>query len=300
MPVIGFLNSASPAAWTHLVAAFQEGLNTTGYVEHRNVGIEYRWAEGRYDRLPALAADLVRRNVNVIAATGGVPSIVAAKAATTTIPVVFTTGGDPVKLGFVDSLNRPGGNATGVNIFATVMDAKRVGLLLQLVPAAALIGVLLNPTNPSAETQSKELQEAGRALGRQTRILQATGEGELDTAFATAVQLRVGALLVCADPFFNSRREHIVALAARHAIPAMYEQREFATAGGLASYGTNLADGYRQAGIYTGRILKGEKAADLPVVQATKFEFVINLKTAKALGLDVPLGLSAGADEVIE
>jgi putative ABC transport system substrate-binding protein len=224
-----------------------------------------------------------------------------AKAATTTIPIVFTSGGDPVKLGLVDSLNRPGGNATGVNNFTVLVNAKRVGLLLQLVPAATLIGVLVNPTNPNnTEMQLKELQEAGHSVGKQTRILQASTEGELDTAFATAVQLRVGALLVSADPFFNSRREHIVGLAARHAIPAMYEQREFATAGGLASYGTDFADSYRQAGVYTGRILKGEKPADLPVVQATKFEFVINLKTAKALGLDVPLGLSAGADEVIE
>jgi ABC-type uncharacterized transport system substrate-binding protein len=301
MPVIGFLNSASPAAWSYLVAAFQQGLNATGYIEHQNVGIEYRWAEGRYDRLPALAADLVRCKVTVIAATGGLPSIIAAKAATTTIPIVFTSGGDPVKLGLVDSLNRPGGNATGVNNFTVLVNAKRVGLLLQLVPAATLIGVLVNPTNPNnTEMQLKELQEAGHSVGKQTRILQASTEGELDTAFATAVQLRVGALLVSADPFFNSRREHIVGLAARHAIPAMYEQREFATAGGLASYGTDFADSYRQAGVYTGRILKGEKPADLPVVQATKFEFVINLKTAKALGLDVPLGLSAGADEVIE
>lgn len=300
MPVIGFLNTTSPATWAHLVVAFQEGLNATGYVEHRNVGIEYRWAEGQYDRLPALAADLVRRQVTVIAATGGAPAIFAAKAATTTIPIVFTVGSDPVQLGFVTSLNRPGGNATGVNVFTSVMEAKRLGLLRELVPAAALIGVLLNPTNPNAETQSRDLQKAGRAFGQQIRILQATNEREIDTAFATAAQLRVGALLVGADPFFNGRREYIVGVAARHAIPAMYETREFAVAGGLMSYGTNLAEGYRQVGVYTGRILKGEKPADLPVMQVTKFEFVINLKTAKTLGLEVPHGLATRADEVIE
>jgi putative ABC transport system substrate-binding protein len=300
MPVVGFLNSASPSGWKPYVEAFRQGLNETGYVEGRTVAIEYRWAEGQYERLPSLAADLVRRKVAVIVATGGTPPALAAKAATKTIPIVLTIGADPVKLGLVASLNRPGGNVTGVNLFVSQMEGKRLGLLRELVPSAALTAVLLNPNNPNAVTQLKDVQEAARALGQQIHILHAGSEAELEAAFATARQVGSGALLVAADPFFNSRRTYIIALAARHAIPAIYEQREHVLAGGLMSYGTNASDGYRQVGIYTGRILKGEKPADLPVTQSTKFEFVINLTTAKALGILVPPMLSARADEVIE
>jgi putative ABC transport system substrate-binding protein len=300
VPVVGFLNSASPAAWANYVAGFRAGLKETGFVEGQNVVIEFRWAEGHYDRLPGMAADLVRRKVAVLVSTGGSPTIHAAKAATTTIPIVFTIGSDPVRLGLVASLNRPGGNITGVNLFVSQMESKRLGLLRALVPKAELIAVLMNPNNPPAATQLRDVQEAARAIGQQIHILHASTASELDAAFATAVQLRAGAMLVAADPFLNSQRDQIVALAARHAIPAIYEQREHALAGGLMSYGTSLSDGYRQAGIYAGRILKGEKPADLPVVQSTKFEFVVNLKAAKALGLDVPPALSAQADEIIE
>jgi len=300
MPVIGFLSSASPSAWKPYLEAFRQGLNEAGYVEGRTVAVEYRWAEGQYERLPSLAADLVRRKVAVIVAAGGTPASLAAKAATKTIPIVFTTGFDPVKLGLVASLNRPGGNITGVNQFLSQMEGKRLGLLRDLVPSAALIAVLLNPNNPPAATQLKDVQGAARALGQQIHILHASSEAELEAAFATARQVGCGGLLVGADPFFNSRRTYIIALAARHAIPAIYEQREHAIAGGLMSYGTNLSDGYRQGGGDTGRSLKGEKPADLPVAQSTKFEFIINLTTAKALGIVVPPMLSARADEVIE
>ena len=300
MPMIGFLNGASPVPFAFFVAALRQGLGEAGYVEGRNVAVEYRWGEGQNDRLPALAADLVGRQVAVIAATGGNAAALAAKTATTKIPIVFSGGGDPVRLGLVASLSRPGGNATGVNMFTSALEPKRLGLLRELVPSAALIAVLINPNSPNFETQLKDLQEAARAAGQQIHILHASSEGELDTAFVTLTQLQAEAALIGSDPFFNSRRDHIVALAARYAIPAIYEWREFAAAGGLMSYGTDLAEAYRQVGIYTGRILKGDKPADLPVMQSLKFDFVINLKTAKALGLDVPPGLSARADEIIE
>jgi putative tryptophan/tyrosine transport system substrate-binding protein len=300
MPVIGFLNSASPQPFENYVAGFRAGLKETGYVDGQNVVIEFRWAEGHYDQLPGMAADLVRRKVAVLVSTGGTPSVMAAKAATTTVPIVFTIGGDPVRFGIVTSLSRPGGNMTGVNMLAIQMETKRLGLLRALVPKAELIAILLNPNNPLATDQMREIQEAARALGQQIHILPASSESEINAAFATVVQLHAAAMLVGADPFFNSQHDKIIALAARHAIPAIYEQRDHALAGGLMSYGTSFRDGYRQAGIYVGRILKGEKPGDLPVVQSTKFEFVINLKTAKALRIEVPPNLSAEADEIIE
>ncbi len=300
MPVIGFLNSTSPAPWAHLVAAFRRGLGETGYVEDRNVAIEYRWAEGQLDRLPALAADLVRRQVAVIVATGGTASGLAVKAATSTIPIVFTSSGDPVREGLVASLNRPGGNATGLVVLLTAMEGKRLGLLREMVPTTMPIAVLLNPGVPTFETQLNDVREAARAVGQQIHILHASSEREIDVAFAKTVEVRAGALLVAADPVLFSQRERLVALAVRYAIPAIYELREYVGIGGLMSYGINLAEIYRLVGNYTGRILNGDKPADLPVQQATKFEFVINLKTAKALGLEVPPGLSARADEVIE
>jgi ABC-type uncharacterized transport system substrate-binding protein len=300
LPVVGFLNSASPLPWENYVAGFRAGLKEAGFVDGQNVTIEFRWAEGHYDRLPGMAADLVRRKVAVLVATGGAPSVVAAKAATSTIPIVFTSGSDPVRSGFVTSLNRPGGNTTGVNFFVFVLEGKRLGLLRALIPGVQLIAVLLNPNRPDHANQVREVQEAARAIGQQIHILLASSESAINAAFATATQLHAGALLVGTDAFFNSQRDKIVALAARHSIPTVYEQRDFALAGGLMSYGTNLANGYRQAGAYVGRILKGEKPGDLPVVQSTKFEFVINLKTAKALGLTVPEGLLNAADEVIE
>jgi putative ABC transport system substrate-binding protein len=300
MPVVGFLGSASAEPWTRFVAAFRAGLKDRGYVDGQNVAIEFRWAEGRYEHLPALAADLVRREAAVLVSTGGLPTIRAAMAATTTIPIVFTTGGDPVRLGLVASLSRPGGNVTGVNLFTAEMDAKRLGLLRDMVPALTSIAALINPNNPPAESQSKNIREAARSFGLQVHFLHASTERELEAAFSSLAQLQVGAMQVASDPFFNSRRDYVVALAARHRIPAIYEQREFAATGGLMSYGANFLDAYRQAGVYTGRILKGEKPASLPVMQSTEFEFVINLNTARALSLDVPPGVSAQADEVVE
>ena len=300
MPVIGFLSSGSPNAFAHLVAAFRQGLGETGYIEHRNVGIEYRWAEGQFDRLPALAADLVRFQVAVIAATGGPVPGRAAKAATATIPIVFISGTDPVQEGLVASLNRPGGNATGVNVLLTAMEGKRLGLLRELVPNAALIAVLLNPGLPSFDGQLNDVQAAARSVGQRLHIMRAGNDGEIDAAFAMASQVQAGALLVGSDPFMFSRRERIVGLAARHAIPAIYELSEYAAAGGLMSYGISLAAVYRKVGNYTGQILKGAKPADLPVEQPTKFGLVINLQTAKTLGLTVPPQLLASADEVIE
>jgi putative ABC transport system substrate-binding protein len=300
IPVIGFLNSASPGPFAHLVAAFHKGLKEVGYVEGQNVGIVYRYADGQYDRLPELAADLVRRQVAVIVAGGGAVSARAARAATATIPIVFSMGDDPVKLGFVNNLNLPGGNLTGVSLLTTGLEAKRLEVLHEAVPGASVIGLLVDSNFPDVETQLKDLPAAARVLGLQTAVLNASSERDIDTAFATLVQQRIGALLVASSPFFLGRREQLVALATRHAIPAIFEWPEFVKLGGLMSYGTNLAEGYRQVGIYAGKILKGAKPADLPVQQLVKVELVINLKTAKTLGLTFPISLLGRADEVIE
>jgi putative ABC transport system substrate-binding protein len=297
MPVIGFLNNQSQDTFVDRVGGFRRGLAETGYVEGQNVAIEYRWAAGQNDRVPALVADLVRLQVEVIVAN--YPPVLAAKAATATIPIVFTSGADPVKVGLVASFNRPGGNVTGVHLIGA-LETKRLELLHQLVPGAASIGVLVNPKFPDVDRQLRELQEAAGVINRQIHVVRASTESEIDVAFATIAQQGVGALLVASDPFFSSRREQLVALASRYRLPTIYNQREFAENGGLVSYGTDFADGYRQAGIYVGKILKGAKPVDLPVVQPTKFELVINLKTAKALGLEVPPMLLATADEVIE
>jgi putative ABC transport system substrate-binding protein len=299
MPVIGFLNSGSPGPYRHLVAGFQQGLKETGYVEGQNVMIEYRWAEGQHNRLPGMAADLVRRQVNVIAAMT-TPAALAAEAAATTIPVVFDTAGDPVRLGLVNSLNRPDRNITGITQLGSELVAKRLGLLRDLIPTATVIGMLVNPTDPRSKTQIKDAQEAARTLGLQIYVLNASTEGEINAAFAKLAELRADALIVGTGELFNSRPEQVVRLAARQTLPAIYQAREFVAAGGLMSYGANRTDAYRQAGIYVGRVLKGEKPADLPVVQSTKFEFVMNLKTAKALGLTVPPSLISIVDEVIE
>jgi putative ABC transport system substrate-binding protein len=300
MPVIGLLQSPSARENADRVGAFRQGLRDGGYVEGQNVAIEYRWADNQYDRLPGLAADLVRRQVAVIVAGGGGLAPQAAKAATATIPIVFSGGFDPVESGLVASLNRPGGNVTGVTFFANVLEAKRLGLLHELVPRAPRIGVLLNPGNASAQRQSKDLKEAARGLGVDLQLANASSERELEPAFAGLVQQGAGALLVAGDAVFTNRKDSLIALAARYAIPAIYSGRDFVEAGGLVSYGTSITDAYRQVGVYAGRILKGAKPADLPVLQPTKFELVINLKTAKALGQNVPPALLALADEVIE
>lgn len=300
MPVIGFLHSSSPGPTAPLLAAFHRGLDETGYVEGQNLAIEYRWAEGHYDRLPALAADLVARKVDVIVAGGGIPSARAAKTATSTIPVVFTYGGDPVADGLVGSLARPGGNLTGVGLLTVELNLKRLDLLSGLVPQAKVLVLLVNPNNPNTERSIGEVGAAANARGMQLPVLKAATESEIDAAFATLVQLQVNALVVGADPFFFSRREQLVTLASRHAVPAIYAWREFVASGGLISYGPTQTAFYRPVGIYAGRILKGEKPADLPVQQPTTFELVINLKTAKELNLTIPQSMFARADEVIE
>jgi len=301
MPVIGFLHSASPGLYAPFLPGFHQGLKEVGYTEGRNVAIEYRWAEDRYDRLPALAADLVDRHVTVIAAPGSLPATLAAKAATTTIPIVFLVGGDPVAIGLVASLARPGGNLTGVTNLTAQVGSKRLELLHALVPTAITVALLVNPSSPElAEPQLQELQVAARSLGLQLHVLNASTEREIDMAFATVVQLRPGGLVIVPDPFLTSRIERLAALALRHAIPTIFQYPEFTAAGGLMSYGSNLRDLLRWSGLYTGRILKGEKPADLPVQQATKVELIINLKTAKALGLEVPTSILVRADEVIE
>jgi len=299
LPVVGFANSGSAQAQALMVAAYLKGLEEAGFVEGKNVLIEFRWADGQYDRLPEFMADLIKRKVAVIMG-GGPPAALAAKAATSTIPVVFTTGDNPVQTGLVTNLGRPGGNVTGVNVLYTDLESKKLGLLRDVVPQADMVAALVNQTRPVAASQTAELQAAAQKFGQRIQVINAATQQDLEPAFASMARLKVGALLQAADPFFNTVRDQIVSLAARHAIPAIYEQRAFVAAGGLMSYGTNLADAYRQAGVYTGRILKGEKPGDMPVVQATKFELVLNLKTAKALSLNIPSGLLTIADEIME
>ena len=300
LPVIGFLGSSSPEPIAHFVAAFRRGLGESGYVEGRNVVIEYRWADNHYDRLSGMAAELVRQQVAVIVASGGPVPAVTAKAATSTIPIVFTATSDPVQLGLVSSFNRPGGNVTGSAMFTVELEPKRIEMLRELVPKARLIGALVNPDRTDSEIQSRAVSDAARVLGLSALVLRVNREDDLEQAFGTLVQKQAGGLVVGADPFFQNRRVQVVALAARYAVPAIYMTRDFVTVGGLASYGPSITEGYRQAGIYTGRILKGDKPADLPVVQPTKIDLVINLKTAKFLGLEVPTTLLVRADEVIE
>jgi putative ABC transport system substrate-binding protein len=298
MPVIGFLNSGTAAAYAPFAAAFRQGLSEAGYVEGRNVAIEYRWAEGQYDRLPEMAADLIRRQVAVIAASG--PAALPAKAATTTIPIVFTSGFDPIEAGLVAGLARPGGNVTGVSILNVEVAPKRLELLRELLPAASIMGLLLNPANPNAEAIARSLQAAAVTLGLKLHVLHASAEPDLDRAVASLRQAQATALVIGSDPFFNTRSQQLAALTVRHAIPAIYQYREFTAAGGLMSYGGSLTDSYRLAGVYVGRILAGAKPADLPVQQSTKVELIINRKSARTLGLTVPLSLLGRADEVIE
>ena len=300
IPLIGFLNSASPDNYAFNAAAFREGLREAGYVDGQNVKIEYRWAKGDYDQLPALATDLVSRNVAVIAATGDIASARAAQAATHKIPIVFTVGADPTRFGLVDSLSHPGGNATGITLFSSTLSAKRMELLREIAPNAALIALFMNPDNANVDADIMAAQEAARTLGRQTIVVSARNPGEFDTAFKTTVQKRAGAMLLASDPMFLGQRSKHIALAGQYAIPVMYWTREFAVAGGLMSYGSSITWMYHEAGIYVGRILKRAKPADLPVLQPTKFELVINLKTAKALGITIPQSLLLRADEVIQ
>ena len=299
MPVIGFLNSGTREGFAHLLAAFHQSLNQAGFVEGRNLAIEYRWAEGQYERLPALAADLVRRQVTLMAATT-TPAALAAKAATSRIPIVFTSAADPVAAGLVASLSRPGGNATGVTNYLTDLGAKRLDLLRELVPKAITIGMLVNPNYPDIESQQKDVEEAARRYGQQVHVVSAASVDDFDKVLAILVQLNASALLISPDALFLSRRDRLVGLVAHYGLPAIYPQREFVVVGGLMSYAASVAEGYRQAGIYVGRVLKGAVPADLPVVQPSKFDLFINLKTAKALGLTIPLSLLALADEVIE
>jgi putative ABC transport system substrate-binding protein len=300
MPVIGFLNADSPQGYARPLSAFLKGLGESGYVDGRNVAIEYRWAENRIDRLPAMAADLVHRQVAVIAATS-TPAALAAKAATSTIPVVFETGGDPVQLGLVGSLSRPGGNVTGITQLSWEILPKRLELLHELLPAAGVMALLVNPSDrANAEIQSRRVLAAAHTLGLKLHVVGASTERDFDSAFAQLTDLRAGGLVICGDAFFNSRTKQLAALSLQHAVPAAYQWREFVAAGGLLSYGSDGTEAYRLAGVYTGRILKGDKVADLPVQQATKVELFINLKTAKALGIAVPLPVSGRADEVIE
>jgi putative tryptophan/tyrosine transport system substrate-binding protein len=300
MPVVGFLNSGSPSGRANFVAAFRRGLREIGYVEGQNVALEYRWANDQYDRLPELAADLVRRQVSVIAAIGTSAPGLAARAATSVIPIVFQTGGDPIKDGLVTSMNRPSGNVTGTSIFATGLEGKRFNLLHEVVPRSATIAVLLNRDSVAAEAQSTDIQTTAHALQRQVRVLNASTDQDIDAVFATIVEEKLGGLHVTSDLLFNSQHRRIVTLANRQLLPAIYPFRFFCLAGGVMSYGTDLADGYRHTGVYVGRILKGEKPADLPVLQSIKFEFVINLATVKALDLNIPPGVLAIVDEVIE
>jgi putative ABC transport system substrate-binding protein len=300
VPLIGSLNSASPVGWMNYMAGFRRGLGEIGYVEHQNVAVEYRWAEGVFNRLPGMAAELVERKVDIIFASGGIVSIEAAMAATRTIPIVFTTGVDPVSAGFVASLGRPGQNVTGVSLLSAELAGKRLEVLSELVPAARVFAMLTNPKNPADKSDLKGVEDAVKKRGYVLHTLSAETEGDFEAAFATARDKAANALLVSPEPFFNSRRDRIVTLAARWAIPTIYSWREYPLSGGLISYGSNLYDQYRVAGSYVGRVLKGAKPADLPVQQPTKLELVINLKTAKALGLEVPLMLLARADEVLE
>jgi putative ABC transport system substrate-binding protein len=300
MPVIGYLGGRSPKTDVPMLSAFRQGLNETGYVEGNNVAIEFRWASGQFDPLPELAADLVRRRVAVIVTSGGAAPALAAKAATATIPVLFVTAGDPVQEGLVASLSRPGGNLTGVVTFFNALGAKQLGLMRELLPNADLFGVLIDPRMASSELQGKDTEAAGRAVGQRLIVLRAASEREIDEAFATLVERRAGALIVTSSPFFITQTHYLITLAARHSLPAMWFRRELVEAGGLMSYGTSTAETYRQLGNYAGKILSGAAPADLPVIQSTKFEFVINLQTAKALGLVMPPGLLAVADEVIE
>jgi putative tryptophan/tyrosine transport system substrate-binding protein len=299
MPVVGFMMAGSRAALRDQITAFEAGLREMGFSEGQNLAFEYRFAEGQFDRFPAFASDLVHRQVSIIA-TSSPQGALAAKRATTAIPIVFSIGADPVEVGLVPSLSRPGGNVTGVYQFTAGLEAKRLGLLHEMVPKAGIVGVLLNPNYAAFESQMRDVQDAATNLGLQLIIVRANTENEFDSAFSTVVSQHAGAMLVCASPFFNSRRQQLIVLSSSHALPAIFEWRDFAVAGGLMSYGTSLSNAYRQAGVYAGRILKGEKASDLPVVLSIKFEFVINLSTAKALHIEVPPTLSARADEIIE